>query len=294
MTQLNLPTTWEVPVEAREVDHTTCPYIGGEIRLSQRAFSKISALMDHFNVEWLGYLMGDWKGEVLTIKDLNVPNQKTTAASVSDVEDAPPRGSIGVIHSHVAMGAFFSGTDDTWINSNHNVSIVVSKKAGALEFKSQVRKRVSCGALMLMNLPVKLVEVNQQSWLGSVIDRVKSVVYVPRVVQDTQLLPAKYMGVAGYRGAIDQDLPLNPEEKAIMQAAYELCVKAIADAEGGAPGVLAALGALDDEVLENAIEFIDVNQGSAVIAELLEQELDKRIQEAAKSVGVSDYTTYGV
>lgn len=280
--QTTLPESWTVPVAQRAPDHTICPYIAGEIRLSQKSFGKITSLMDHFDVEWLAYLLGEWRGDTVFVKDLAVPAQKTTASSVSDVEDAPPNGTIGVIHSHVRMGAFFSGTDDQWINNNHNVSIVVSKKDGVdnLVFKSQVRKTVACGVNMLMELPVKLVEVSQRNWLEGVVDRVKSVVYVPSVVKSTQ----QYLPIR--QGAIMDDMPLTPDEKTAMKKSYEECVKAIAESTDGHVGMIAALAALGDDDLENAVEFIDVNQGSAVIAQLLEGELTRRVRHAAKEVGM--------
>ena len=306
--QLELPTSWEVPKELRVPDYTTCPYIRGEIRLTQKAFSKITALMAHFNVEWLGYLIGTWQdGDTVLVKDLVIPEQQTTGSSVHEVDERAARGSIGVIHSHVAMGAFFSGTDDTWINNNHNVSIVVSKKNGVdkLDFKSQVRKQVACGAMMLMDLPVRVVEVSQKSWLEGIVDRVKAVVYAP-VVKNTPTFtftdwqrnknkanaPAPYGLLAG---AIMPNPPPTEEDTADLKTAYEKCVAAVAKADT-TKGVVLALWELGDDDLENAVLFIDTHsQGEAQsdLADLFETELTRRIREAAKSVGVEDYHMYG-
>ena len=275
-------TNWEVPKELQAPDHKTCPYTVGEIQLSHKAHSKITALMDHFTVEWLGYLIGEWRGDAVFIKDLMIPDQKTSAASVSQVDEAPPRGAIGVIHSHVAMGAFFSGTDDAWINSNHNVSVVVSRKGGApLEFKSQVRKTVACGANMIMELPVKLVEVSQKGWLDTVVDKVKNMVHVT----PTYLKPQKY--TAHPQGAITRKR-FNKDttsERQAMFNSYALCVKAITDAQPTAEGILAVLAPVGDADLEAAVDYIDRNNGNHLLADLFDDELDRRAQAAAKSVG---------
>ena len=143
------------------VDHEYCPDIKGTIYIQPLAWEKIEALMLTINKEWLAYLLGKNINEDIIVSDLVVPLQKTGPAAVDSVDEQPPKGCIGVIHSHVAMTAFFSGVDDKYINGNHDISIVVSQKRNAqLEFKSQVRSRVSCGISMLMDLPVCEVPSN--------------------------------------------------------------------------------------------------------------------------------------
>ena len=279
-----------MPKEAREPDCTSCPYIKGNVYVTPTAYSKITALMEHFDVEWLGYLIGKWEGDNVHVTDLSIPEQKTTGGSVDHVEGELPRGHVGVIHSHVRMGAFFSGTDDTWINDNHNVSIVVSKKNGVanLDFKTQVRKKVPCGANMLMEMNVVRVDQDQRSWLQSVVEKVKSYVYRPSVTVVT--------GAPGYTqmkglvdgqltnlGAIERDTPprqagtKRKASAAVGRQAYNRIVKAVAEAEGGTEGVLKAIGQFKYEDLDVAADFIVEKEGSMDLLKLIEDEIDARV-----------------
>lgn len=110
---------------------------------------KIKRLMKVFpHLEWLGYLVGevDRVHNNVYIEDIIIPRQRVSSGAVTNVEYEWNEGLpiIGVIHSHHGMGAFFSGTDDTYINQNHDVSIVVATRTGA-EIKAQVRMKTDCG-----------------------------------------------------------------------------------------------------------------------------------------------------
>lgn len=112
------------------------------------AHAKIKKLQDMFpSLEWLAYLDGeiDHTLKKVMIKDLVIPEQIVTSVNVFNVEYDwnEGRSIVGVIHSHHNMGAFFSGTDDEYINQNHDVSIVVSTRQGA-EIKGQVRVKTDC------------------------------------------------------------------------------------------------------------------------------------------------------
>jgi hypothetical protein len=121
------------------------------------AHQKINKLKASYpSLEWLAYLVGtvDREANKVTVEDLVIPDsQQVTSVSVYNVEyewGALPDGKsiCGVIHSHHSMGAFFSGTDDAYINQNHDVSIVVATAKGR-EIKSQVRVKAPCGAYIL-------------------------------------------------------------------------------------------------------------------------------------------------
>ena len=114
---------------------------------------KIDALMGEYkSQEWLAYLLGT--KEDMVVKDIFVPEQAATAARVDDVECAEFNNLsvIGVIHSHHGMGTGFSHTDNTYINQNHDISLVVAHTGIA----GQVRSKVPCGALMITEAKVKL------------------------------------------------------------------------------------------------------------------------------------------
>ena len=105
----------------------------------------IMRLTREVDTEWLGYLQaeqtesGDWH-----INELEIPEQEVAAATVTPTKTihAP-----GVIHSHVNMGATFSGTDDKFLNENHDFSIVVNKKA---QVSVVQRIKLPCGALTII------------------------------------------------------------------------------------------------------------------------------------------------
>ncbi len=127
------------------------------IQFNLLAHQKINKLKAYYpSLEWLAYLVGevDHENHVVAVEDLVIPDsQQVTTASVYNVEytwSALPDNKhiIGVIHSHHSMGAFFSGTDDAYINQNHDVSIVVATAKGR-EIKSQVRVKTPCNSYVL-------------------------------------------------------------------------------------------------------------------------------------------------
>lgn len=126
------------------------------IEFSLISYQKIGKLKSYYpNLEWLAYLSGniDHKKRKVFINDIIIPDsQQVTASSVYNVEykwdTLSDKYIIGVIHSHHKMGAFFSGTDDAYINQNHDVSIVVSTAKGK-EIKAQVRVKIPCGSYII-------------------------------------------------------------------------------------------------------------------------------------------------
>jgi hypothetical protein len=114
---------------------------------------KIDALMEEYRTqEWLAYLLGD--KEDMTIKDIFIPEQTATAARVDDIEcsEFNNLSVIGVIHSHHGMGTGFSHTDQTYVNQNHDISLVVAHSGIA----GQVRSKVPCGAMMVTDAKIKM------------------------------------------------------------------------------------------------------------------------------------------
>ena len=114
---------------------------------------KIDALMGEYkSQEWLAYLLGN--KEDMTVKDIFIPEQAATSVRVDDIEceEFNNMPVIGVIHSHHGMGTGFSGTDNAYINQNHDISLVVAHTGIA----GQVRSKVPCGALMITDAKIKL------------------------------------------------------------------------------------------------------------------------------------------
>lgn len=110
--------------------------------------------------EWLAYLVGKWlANNTVEIVDLMLPNQNANQTLVSKVESEEYNkvSVVGVIHSHHEMGhgsknnPGFSGHDEQFINSNHNVSLLVSTKGIA----GHIRVKTPCGAFMRINATIK-------------------------------------------------------------------------------------------------------------------------------------------
>lgn len=132
--------------------HMTIPeYL---IRFSQLAHEKIECLKRSYpSLEWLAYLEGkvDHETREVVVEDLIIPDsQVVTGGHVGEVEYGWNEGKqiCGVIHSHNTMGAFFSGTDDAYINQNHDVSVCVSTARGR-EICAQVRVKTPCGSYII-------------------------------------------------------------------------------------------------------------------------------------------------
>lgn len=115
-----------------------------------------------FNTEWLAYLKGsqsfDDKGNMTwTITDFYFPKQKCTGAHV-DVEDGQLQpDTIGDIHSHVDMGAFFSQEDKKhW---NWPLHLVVNRKG---EAQVAAAFTLECGRITRLNGTIYTTSTDEQ------------------------------------------------------------------------------------------------------------------------------------
>lgn len=118
-----------------------------------RKVQSLSAKMN--NLEWLGYLTGSKNGDDFRVKDIEIPKQDVTTASVFVVETAAHEGIIGTIHLHpFASGTFFSATDEKHIGGNHPMMIVTTPKS---EYKAAVKVALPCGASTLVEAKVILL-----------------------------------------------------------------------------------------------------------------------------------------
>lgn len=121
------------------------------ITLSRKVKSKIDFLMKRFpNTEWLAYLTGD--KETMIVSDMIIPKQSVSTANVFVIERPVDENIIGVIHSHHGMGAFFSGTDDSYINMNNDMSIVVAHNG----YKAIVKWKTPCGHICFIDATVNI------------------------------------------------------------------------------------------------------------------------------------------
>jgi len=153
----------------------------GRIYVDHTIYAKIEKLTEKVDNEWLGYLVGkDLGNGRFHVTDLSIPEQEVTGGSVDVDTDKVilPEGCIGVVHSHNNMGAFFSGTDDTYINSNHNASIVVNKKG---EYKAKVDLTLPCNHKLEQEAVVEVVYPSVEGldeYVEAVKEKIKERVYV--------------------------------------------------------------------------------------------------------------------
>ncbi|HRR49283.1 MAG TPA: Mov34/MPN/PAD-1 family protein [Bacteroidales bacterium] len=137
--------------------------------------AKIDSLMKKYpSREWLGYLIGK-SDNPFNIMDLVIPVQTATSAHVDNVKFPKLEEGmkvLGVIHSHHNMGVHFSGTDDKWINQNHDISVLVSHT----DMKIQVRVIVPCGAKKIMEAKPKInynLNYDEESFLKNAMENIK-------------------------------------------------------------------------------------------------------------------------
>ena len=126
------------------------------IRLTLAVLKKINLLMQEYdNLEWAADLLGikdDVKNEII-ISDIVVFKQDVDYASVIRTEFTESENHIGVIHSHHSMGSKFSHIDDEFVNSNHDLSAVVSfaENSLGLDVNFTYRARTNCGKFVRHN-----------------------------------------------------------------------------------------------------------------------------------------------
>ena len=138
---------------------------------------KIDFLMEKMgNSEWLAYLIGN--KENYLVEDIWIPEQEVSSTRVDNVNcpEFNSLGVIGVMHSHHSMGNNFSGTDDNWINQNHDISLCISDKG----IKGHVRWKTPCGGLKFIPAILKLkfdVVFDECDFKKTINERIKKKTY---------------------------------------------------------------------------------------------------------------------
>ncbi|MCK5345071.1 MAG: hypothetical protein KAR20_16790, partial [Candidatus Heimdallarchaeota archaeon] len=131
------------------------------IKLTLTVLKKINLLMQEYaNLEWAADLLGhkdETKNEIV-ISDIVVFKQEVDVASVVRTEYTDIENLIGVIHSHHSMQNKFSHIDDEFVNSNHDLSAVVSfaESPFGTEINITYRVKTQCE---------KFVRHNDLSWM---------------------------------------------------------------------------------------------------------------------------------
>jgi len=122
---------------------------------------KIQLLMNEYtHQEWLAYLTGKIsEKENIFVGDIVVPpHESATGASAEAEPFHIPENCVGIIHSHHGMGAFHSGTDQSYVDKNFPVSIVVSRNKTDFVYDAVSYTQTPCGKNLTLKCDVKYVQ----------------------------------------------------------------------------------------------------------------------------------------
>lgn len=175
---------------------------------------KIDILMKKFkNQEWFAYLLG----ENFRIKDVFLPEQRASSAFVGNIEcsEYNKLPVVGAIHSHHGMSLNMSGHDHDFVNSNHNISLLVNRQG----ISGQVRIKVPCGALYITDADVRLdleVEFDKKQFMEEIDEKInkrEKEKYVPSSYNYRRTFPSHHEGCTCTQCVNDRRDWLNKKNK---------------------------------------------------------------------------------
>jgi hypothetical protein len=129
--------------------------------IEDKARRKVELLMKEYpHQEWLAYLVGDEEEDKMFVHDISVPPHAYAQGACAEAEPFNvPKNCLGVIHSHHAMGAFHSGTDQDYVDKNYPVSVTVARnKDNVLSFDADSWRQTPCGRFLTVSCRVKYVQ----------------------------------------------------------------------------------------------------------------------------------------
>lgn len=120
------------------------PQVSPKLHIPMLMYATWQWLAMRFSTEWIAYLIGKYvdSGEEIGwhVESMYFPKQSAQAAHVQAEDGEIKEGVIGDVHSHVRMGAFFSGEDKA--HMNHDVHIVINAKG---DMDTSIRTKLECG-----------------------------------------------------------------------------------------------------------------------------------------------------
>jgi len=141
-----------------------CPVVGevkDVVNVPLEMWNQWIFLAKEMSTEWIAYLKGTVSGEngkmVYDITEMYFPKQTMQSATCEAEEGEIQEGTIGSIHSHVGMKAFFSTVDE--MHFNHPVEMVINKY-GDVECRTRIK--LECGRYQRVNAKVMLIECNKE------------------------------------------------------------------------------------------------------------------------------------
>lgn len=123
-------------------DLTGCPVAKKSVvRIPIAMFNRWIFLAGQIDTEWIAYLKGvETAPGTYEITSMYFPEQKATSTHCDAEDGEIEEGTIGAVHSHVGMKAFFSGEDEK--HFNHKIEIVVNRDGDIL---ANGRTQLECG-----------------------------------------------------------------------------------------------------------------------------------------------------
>ena len=192
---------WSIP-EANDCVREKCPEMSGKIKLifSMEAFAKIVLLTKKISdYEWGAYLVGEQRdNKTFYIKDLVIPKQKVSRASVEFEEENFPENCVGWIHSHNSMRAYLSETDISTA-SVYKVSVVVNND---LQFAAGCKLQLPCGRIGILTTESPVIEIEGAEVDTSNIEMPEEEELVRASPKDLEICPVCNQKVSPRKGEI--------------------------------------------------------------------------------------------
>ncbi len=137
-----------------EKPHTECPYKSVTLILRAIDYLKIKKCNEIFkDTEYSLYFNTEKINEnTYRICEIIIPEQEVTSVSVDYKEG---NHAFGVIHKHPAGLQSFSGIDNDYINSNHDMSVLVTDTS----ITGTARIKTPCGCIMQTELTILIEEI---------------------------------------------------------------------------------------------------------------------------------------
>ena len=134
-----------------------CPDVKDvKVGVTMQVASVVAGLLSEIDTEFICAMYGEDTGDEITICHVTCPKQVVSAALTEVDDDAKIPAEIdgmvflGLMHSHVNMGAFWSAQDKESI-VNYRLSVVVNKK---WEYKAAIRTETACGKLIMEDVRI--------------------------------------------------------------------------------------------------------------------------------------------
>lgn len=150
-----------------------CPHARGTqgvIKMSSDVIAQLAgAVWD--KDEWLCFLIGSRQesGLLVNVDEVQVPYlQDRDTASCSFDKCAIPKGTVGVLHSHNKMRAFFSNTDYQKFNVKFGLSIVIAQPDArgdestllGFDYYSEGKFKLPCGSLGVCQFAIQPADMD--------------------------------------------------------------------------------------------------------------------------------------